>query len=138
MPREGLGVVIKIRSSRGVTVQKLIEDARQVGEFYTHFHPAGEPIEFPNMDGTEDVSLTQSPCDHVGITSGGKMWCGYDAFVEHVRELACHLEDAMFYVGDSEDYIDEFRLEAGVLHYRRVHEGFWLPVEEYVRSLDGH
>ena len=38
------------------------------------------------------------------------------------------------YVGDEEDYIDEFRLSGGVLEYRRVHSGYYLPVRNFLRS----
>ena len=65
------------------------------------------------------------------------MWCGYDAFVSRVRMLATHVEDALFYIGDEEDYIDEFRLSAGELFYRRVHSGGWRLLEEFLH-LQGY
>ena len=80
------------------------------------------------------MNLHPQPFDCVAIQSGGKMWCGYVAFVGRVRELAPHLADALFYVGDEEDYIDEFRLSGGVLEYRRVHSGYYLPVRNFLRS----
>jgi hypothetical protein len=133
-PREGLGAAIRVRPSQSDEVRKLLDDATERGTFYTHLSPAGERIEFPNLDGP-DVSLDPQPCDHIVIQSGGKMWCGYEAFVGHVSSLAPYLEDALFFVGDEEDYIDEFRLAGGELHYRRVHQGGWLPVSEYIRQM---
>jgi len=133
-PREGLGVVIPIRAGCAVEVSRLLGDNAERCRFYTYFCSAGEPIEFPNLDGP-DVALAPQPHDHLVIQSGGKMWCGYEVFVDHVRTLAPHLEDALFFVGDEEDYIDEFRLSSGELHYSRVHEGGWRPVEEFIRSL---
>jgi hypothetical protein len=133
-PREGLGVVIPVRPGHSGAVTQLLDNDDEKSRYYTYFQPAGEPIEFPNLDGP-DVALGPQPRDHVAIQSGGKMWCGYEEFVDHVRLLAPHLEDAFFFVGDEEEYIDEFRLSDGQLHYRRVHEGGWRPVDEFIRSL---
>lgn len=62
------------------------------------------------------------------------MWCGYEAFVDHVRALSTHLGNGIFFVGDEEDYIDEFRITAGELHYHSVHAGRWWSVKEFVQS----
>jgi hypothetical protein len=132
-PREGPGVVIPVRLGHASEVNRLLGDNDEQCRFYTYFRPAGEPIEFPNLDGP-DVALGPHPRDHVVIQSGGKMWCGYEAFVDRVRALAPHLEDALFFVGDEEEYIDEFRLSVGELRYRRVHEGGWRPVDEFIQS----
>lgn len=134
-PREGRGVVIPVQVGHSGEVRRLLGDVDQQCRFYTYFRPAGEPIEFPNMDGPAVVLGSQSR-DHVVIQSGGKMRCGYEAFVDHVRALATHLDDATFFIGDEEDYIDEFRLSGGRLYYCRVHEGGWLPVDEYIRSRE--
>ena len=133
-PREGLGVVIAVRPDHAGEVIRLLGDEGEHCRFYTYFIPAGEPIEFPNLDGP-DVSLAAQPCDNVVIQSGGKMGCGYDTFVDRLRALAPHLRDARFFVGDEEEYIDELRLTRGQLHYCRVHEGGWRPVDEFIRSL---
>jgi hypothetical protein len=138
-PREGLGVVIPIRPGHGADVSALLGDQEKWCRFYTYFFPANEPIKFTNLDGPNvngpDVALDSQPRDHVVIQSGGKMWCGYEAFVDHIRALAPHLEDGLFFVGDEVDSIDEFRLCGGKLLYRRVHEGGWQPVNEFIRSL---
>ncbi|HLK59628.1 MAG TPA: hypothetical protein VKU00_23915 [Chthonomonadaceae bacterium] len=131
-PREGFGAVIRVRPSHAHEVRRLLDEARDRGTFYTLFRPAGEPIDFPNLDGPY-VILGPQQSDHVIIQSGGKMWCGYEAFVDHVRMLAPHLEDTLFFVGDEEYYIDEFRLSGGQLHYHRVHQGYGWPVADYLR-----
>ena len=133
-PREGLGVIIRVRPHHASEVTRLLGDNDEQCRFYIYFRPAGESIGFPNLDGP-DVALGPQPGDHVVIQSGGKMWCGYEAFVGRVRSLAPHLEEALFFVGDEEQYIDEFRLSGGGLRYRRVHEGGWRPVDEFIRSL---
>jgi hypothetical protein len=97
-PREGRGVVIPIQVGHSGEVRRLLGDVNQQCRFYTCFRPAGEPIEFPNMDGPAVVLGSQSR-DHAVIQSGGKMWCGYEAFVDHVRALATHLDDATFSSG---------------------------------------
>jgi len=62
------------------------------------------------------------------------MWCGYENFVVHIGTLASSLEDARFYVGDEEDYIDEFLVVEGELRYKRVHQGYWLDLEGYLAT----
>ena len=47
-------------------------------------------------------------------------------------DLSFFVEDASFFVGDEEDYIDEFSIRSGVLYYRRVHQGYWWDVEDYL------
>jgi hypothetical protein len=133
-PRQGLGVVIPVRAGHGAEVERLLgDDCEQCG-FYTYFRPAGEPIEVPNLDGP-DIRLDPQPRDHVVIQSGGKMRCGYEQFVDRLRGLAPHLDDALFFVGDEIDYIDEFRLSEGRLLYRRVVQGYWWPVDDFIQSL---
>lgn len=132
-PREGLGVVVRVRPDLVETVRAMLPFGEE--RFYTSFYPAGLPIEFPNMDGP-NVALGVLPGDHIAVQSGGKMWCGYEAFVQFVGQLAPCLEDALFYAGDECDYIDEFRIRAGRLEYQRVHEGGWLPVDDYLRAAN--
>lgn len=132
-PRKGLAVVVPVRPGHTPDVERVLGDPAERHRFYILLCPAGEPIDFPNLDGP-DVRLGPLPFDCVAIQSGGKMWCGYEAFVTRVQELAPFLTDALFYVGDEEDYIDEFRLSGGVLEYRRVHSGYYLPVRNFLRS----
>jgi hypothetical protein len=133
-PREGLGVVIQVRPRHTDQVTKLLGDKDEQCRFYTYFTPAGELIKFPNLDGP-NVEIVPQAGDHIVIQSGGKMWCGYEAFVDHMRALAPHLEDTLFFVGDEEEYIDEFRLTAGEPRYRRIHKGGWRPVDEFIQAL---
>jgi len=133
-PREGLGVVIPVRSGCANEVIQRLGTFEEQCRFYTYFSSKGTPVEFPNMDGP-NVSLAPQPHDHVVIQSGGKMWCGYNAWVERLGALAEYLEDSLFFVGDEEFYIDEFQLSNGKLHYCRVHEGGWRPLSEFIESL---
>jgi len=128
-PRHCRGAVIRVQPGYAEQVRTLLEPL--AGEYYTYFRPAGSSVSFPNLDGP-DVDLGILHRDHVVIQSGGKMWCGYDKFVDHIRGLASCLEDALVFVGDEEDYIDEFRIRDGQLHYRRVHQGGWRPVEDFL------
>jgi hypothetical protein len=134
LPRSGLGAILRVRAGQGAHVKNLIGTSRARGNFYTYFCPAGEPIEIPNMDTSLDLRRDASEHDHVAIQSGGKMWCGYERFVAHVGHLAPLLEDAQFFVGDEEDYIDEFMLIDGQLRYRRVHQGGWWDLEDFLTS----
>jgi len=131
-PRTGLGVIVPVRDGHSDQVESIIKTSKERGSFYTYFCPADEPIEIANMDFEPDIRQPPSEYDHVAIQSGGKMRCGYEQFVDHVRELAPHLEDAHFFVGDEEDYIDEFLLKGGQLHYTRVHQGFWWDLEDFL------
>ncbi len=130
-PRQCLGVVIRVLPEAVDQVRAILEPLE--GRYYIYSRPAGEPVVFSNLDGP-DVNLGVLPGDHVVIQSGGKMWCGYEQFVQFVAQLAPLLEDALFYVGDEEDYIDEFRIRDGRLDYQRVHEGGWWDVEDYLRT----
>lgn len=132
-PRKGRGVVVPVRTGQSFEVARVLDISGEPYSFYICLCTAGTPIHFPNLDGP-DVNLGLRPFDCVIVQSGGKMWCGYERFVERVRALAPYVEDTLFYVGDEEDYIDEFRVVAGVLEYRRVHSGYWLPVRKFLRS----
>jgi len=58
------------------------------------------------------------------IQDGGKMWCGYRNFVNHIRKLAPMLEDALFCIQDEDErFIDEFRIENRHLQYKRIQQG---------------
>ncbi|MFK3649537.1 hypothetical protein ACI2IY_14040 [Lysobacter enzymogenes] len=129
-PREGLGVVIAVRPGRRDEMLRILGDT-SVRHFYTFFSPAGERIAFPNLDGP-DVDQDPQGCDAVIIQSGGKMWCGYEALVQNLRELAPFLEDAHFFVVDEEGFVDEAKLRDGALHFRRVGEGHFGNVEDFI------
>jgi hypothetical protein len=125
--------VLRVRPEAAAAARELVEPAG--GKFYSYVVLAGEPDSLHNMDGPvgqDDEALPPADVLRVAIQSGGKMWCGYDHFVEHVRALSPLVEDAAFYVGDEEDYIDEFLIRSGALNYRRVHQGYWWDVEDYL------
>jgi hypothetical protein len=125
------GVVLAIIAGESAKVAALL--GTRIG-YYIYFAPADKPISFDNLAGP-DVDLGIREGDHIVIQSGGKMWCGYENFVELVRELAHSLEDSLFYVGDQEVcYVDEFRIQNRCLQYRRVHQGTYLPVEMFLES----
>jgi hypothetical protein len=128
-PRKCHGAAIRIRIDDINAIQALIEK----GHFYTNLCLEGKPVEFPNM-GDPDTHLGYLSGNYLTIQSGGKMWCGYEAFVEHIRALSPFLEDALFYVGDEEDCVDEFRIQAGELHYQRVYEGSGSHLQSYLAS----
>lgn len=86
----------------------------------------------PNLDSACMISQGAIDSDCITIQSGGKMWCGYEKFVVHVRSLAPMLENAQFFVADEEYYIDEFLIVHGELHYKRVQQGFIPDLEEYL------
>lgn len=131
-PRSSLGVVLKILPDKADAVRDLLGQFAK-GHFYTLLIPAGESVAFPNLDGP-NVDLGLLPGEHLAIQSGGKMWCGYEDFVDHVRQLAPFVEEGLFFVGDEEDYIDEFRIRSGKLNYSRVHSGSWWPVDDFLRT----
>lgn len=132
-PRSGLGVILLVRVGLATDAKRLVDTLEQQS-CYMHFCPAREPIEIPNLDSTFDIRQSPSDRDHIAIQSGGKMWCGYENFIDHVRSLAPLLEDAQFFVGDEEDYIDEFSIVDGKLLYKRVHQGFWWGLAAFLSS----
>jgi hypothetical protein len=88
---------------------------------------------FSNLD--SEPRPLQNPGDYLCLTSGLKMWCGYEEYREKIRELAIFLEDAAFYIGDEEDFIDRFSIVGGRLQYARCHSGCWYDLQKY---LDDH
>lgn len=131
-PVARLGVAIPIRAGFEPVIASLLA-GYEIGHFYTCIAPPDEDFSIANMDFGETV-IERSRQSRFIIRSGGKMWCGYAAFREHIAAVAPYLEDALFLVGDEEDYIDQFLISEGVCEYRRVHAGYWLPVEEYIRA----
>ncbi|MGL6074619.1 MAG: hypothetical protein ACRC8S_10705 [Fimbriiglobus sp.] len=132
-PRKGLGVVIPIRLGHTPDVDRILGEPTERYRFYISIVPAGETIEVDNLDWGMR-RLDAQPYDCVTIQSGGKMWCGYDVFIQRIRDLAPFLDDALFYVGDELDFIDEFRLIDGALHRQRLHRGYYLDVRKFLRS----
>lgn len=129
-PTSHLGVAISVKDHCVEAVSDIL--ARYTpGHFCTYLVAPGDRTSFPNLDGP-DTKLAASTGTRLIIQSGGKMWCGYDAFCEHISEIARHLQDCHFFVADEEDYIDEFVVADGRLSLLRVHSGCWLPLDEFL------
>jgi len=131
-PVAQLGVAIPIRDGFADTIASILAQ-NEKGHFYTYLAPTNEDYIIPNMD-FGDTAIGRSRESRFIIQSGGKMWCGYESFCKHIASVAKYLEDALFLVGDEEDYIDQFSISDGECDCKRVHSGCWLPVEEYVRK----
>lgn len=129
-PTQNLGVAIPIRDLCVQSVSDILAQ-HESGYFYTYIAAPDEPTSFPNMDG-DDTKLTSSASPRFIIQSGGKMRCGYDSFCGHVADIAKHLHDAHFFVGDEEDYIDEFQITDGQLHLQRIHSGGWRALDQFL------
>jgi hypothetical protein len=127
-----LGVAIPIRDGFADTIANILGQSAK-GHFYTYLAPPDEEYTIPNMD-FGDTPIGRSRVSRFIIQSGGKMWCGYEAFCGHIASVAQYLADALFLVGDEEDYIDQFSISDGEMNYERVHTGCWRPVEDYIRE----
>lgn len=131
-PTHRLGVAVRILDECESIVSTLLNEHKQ-GHFYTYIAAANEDHRIYNMDADEtDLGILRYPT--FIIQSGGKMWCGYDAFHNHIAAIAEFLTDATFLVGDENDYIDEYRISNRSLDYRRVHSGYWMPIDKYIRD----
>jgi|GEM_PF-3462040 hypothetical protein len=130
-PTHRLGVAIRILDDCESIVSTFVNE-REPGHFYTYIARANEGGRIYNMDGDGiDLGILRHPT--FIIQSGGKMWCGYDAFHDHIATVAEYLADAAFLVGDENDYIDEYRITNRSLYYQRVHSGYWMPIDAYIR-----
>lgn len=135
VPSAQLGVAIPIRDGCVDAVAGLLAK-HEVGHFYTYIAEPGADYIISNMDYGKTPIGTSDTARFI-IQSGGKMWCGYEAFCDHIANVAKYLHDAHFFVGDELDYIDKFRITNGKLHYKRVHSGYWLAVDEYLMNKQG-
>ena len=76
--------------------------------------------------------------EFLAIKSGGKMWCGYRAFIDLLTSLARLLENAEVYVADEQDFVDRIVIRAGRLEYERVHSGSYFGLDDWpATSLPG-
>ncbi len=102
-----------------------------VGHFYTYLLERSANGIVPSLDGSPtELGILHEP--HFVIQSGGKMRCGYANFKNHIAILSPYLPDSMFLVGDEEQYIDQYEIVNGALHYKRVHYGGWWDLSDYV------
>ena len=103
------------------------------GDFCTYLD-AGAVIGYiPNMDGP-DTPLPPTSSALFVIQSGGKMWCGYNEFREHIAEAARFVAAAVFFVADENEYIDKYTLEDGKLGVDRVQSGQMPFLTDYLAS----
>jgi hypothetical protein len=98
------GAVLRIQNERVKQVREFLRPTK--GTYYT------------------TVLLGVLDRAYVAIRSEIKMSCGYDNFINHITQLAPHLEDAMFYVMDENGFLDEFEITSGRLNYERVSAGY--------------
>lgn len=127
-----LGVAIPIREGFALKIASILAQFPK-GHFYTYVVPPDEDFVIPNMD-FGDTPIGRSPASRFVIQSGGKMWCGYDAFCKHIASVAQYLEDALVLVGDEEEFIDQFSIANGAMVFKRVNSGVWRSVEDYIRE----
>ena len=129
-PCSRLGVCIPVSEGKAGVVRSIV-DSHSIGHFYSYLYDVGAEQSIPNMDGADsDLGVLVNPA--FVIQSGGKMWCGYPSFTQHITEVSPYLSDATFLVGDEEDYIDEFEIRSGSLKVTRLVSGFWMSVEDYI------
>lgn len=131
-PTQRLGVVIPIRTGCAALVAAILAPHDQ-GHFYTYLIEPNMPCSIHNLDGA-DIHVGAEQTAQLVIQSGGKMWCGYEAFGQHIAQLAPYLSDALFFVGDDTGEIDRFQIAQGKLSIHRVHTGRWISVEEYLEQ----
>jgi hypothetical protein len=132
LPVRRLGVAIYVRNGFAGAIESVVAK-HEIGHFYTYVAAPDVDFTIPNMD-FDDTPIGRSVVARFIVQSGGKMWCGYEAFCKHIATAAKYLDDAVFLVGDEEDYIDQFSIADGKLDYRRVHSGCWRSVEEFIRE----
>lgn len=134
-PRFGIAALISIREAHAPQVRAIL--GHDAAHFYMRLLPANRSAILYNLD-LEPVTLNAQPLETLHIQSGGKMWCGYERFQEIVGELAPHLHDATFFVGDEISRIDRFDIVMGELSVTCVHDEYWIDLEEFMRPLVQH
>lgn len=130
---ENYGVVLNIRPNKEKNVIKLLKEKENI-TFYTYYIPPYEEGLIYNLD-SDDLSLDKSEIHRLVIQSGGKMWCGYNNFCIHIRKLARYLENSEFLIGDEINYIDQFSIRNGELIIERVHSGYWISIDTFIKQI---
>ena len=122
------GAALRIREAALERTRKAVLPGNHL---YTYVVKEGEPLTIRNLD-CADTSLGCQPGAYIAIQSGGKMWCGYDAFLDHLAGIASCLEDGLFFIGDELDFIDRIEIRNGELYRTRVHSGDWLDLAAFL------
>ena len=128
---EDYGVIINIRENKAQEVLKIFKEQEHIA-YYTYYVPVNKGYSIENLD-YGSLCLKESEKHRIVIQSGGKMWCGYKIFCNHLKRLAKYLENVEFLIGDEIDYIDKFSIKNGILKIERVHSGYWLPIDSFVK-----
>lgn len=128
-PREGAGAVIAVRDGRGTDALRVL-GSPNARCFDTAFIAAGEPVAFTHLDASPDVCEEPRDCDCIVVRSGGKMRCGYEAFIGHLSELSPFLHDAQWFVADDDGCFDEIQVRDGTLWFRRIGMGYFGYAEQ--------
>lgn len=134
-PRLGISALISIRDGHATQVRAIL--GHDTAHFYMRLLPANCSMVLHNLD-LGPVTLNAHALETLHIQSGGKMWCGYERFQEVLSELAPHLHDATFFVGDEVSRIDRFDIAMGELLVTCVHDEYWIDLEDYMRPLVQH
>ncbi len=124
------GFAVPVSDNAATSIRKILA-AHAVGHFYTYLLERNENGIIPSLDGSPtELGILDAP--NLVIQSGGKMRCGYENFKNHIATLSAHLPDSMFLLGDEEQYIDQYEIVNGALHYGRVHDSGWCDLTDYV------
>lgn len=132
LPSARLGVAIPIRREFADAVSEILAQ-HDKGHFYTYLAAAFEDLVISNLDFGE-TRLDPSNTPRFIIQSGGKMWCGYTEFCDHIARVAKYSYDALFFVGDEEGVIDQFEIKDRTLTITRVHSGFYWLIEDFIEQ----
>jgi hypothetical protein len=127
--------------------------------YYMSLQRSDGSLAFPNLDA--DEARIDRPGEFLCIQSGAKMRCpsfpppppprtplerlfqgflrhvhqrmngGYKGFVNLLESLAPHLEDALLYVADEEDFVDRLAFSRGRLERTCVHSGYWCSLDNW-------
>jgi hypothetical protein len=86
-------------------------------------------FEIQNLD-YENVHIERAG-DFLCIQSGAKMWCGYQAFLTALSALAGFLDDALIYIADELEFVDQLVIGQGALQVTRVHSGSGCSLDDW-------
>lgn len=123
------GCILRVHTSFIDAVEHLLTSLH--GRYHSYFAAPNDRVAILNLHAADTI-MPVLPGAYVVLQSGSKMRCGYEAFIAHMRHLAPFVADAAFYVADEEDYLDQFVLRDGQLHYQRGLEGASWNLDAYL------